>query len=43
METMELSIINSLKEYMVNMFYQYPVMTTTWSDINRQEQNVVAY
>ena len=28
---------------MVNMFYHYPVMTTIWSNVNRQEQNVVAY
>ena len=25
------------------MFYHYPVMTTIWSNVNRQEQNVVAY
>ena len=42
MEIMELSI-NSLKEYMVNMFYHYPAMATIWSNMNRQEQNGVAY
>ena len=42
MEIMELSI-SSLKEYMVNMFYHYPAMATIWSNMNRQEQNGVAY
>jgi hypothetical protein len=33
---LELSI-NSLKEYMAQMFYQYPVMETTWFSMDREE------
>ena len=35
--------INSLKEYMVQIFYQYPVMETTWFSMNREEQSILSY
>jgi hypothetical protein len=34
--------INSLKKYMVLMFYQYPVMETTWFSMDRVEQAVLS-
>jgi len=42
MEVLEQSI-NSLKEYMDQMFYHYPVMETTWTNMNREEQAVLSY